>query len=132
MPAQFVVRLTPSFRRDLERLPSQDHQKILDETLLVLVLIVNYQKPTADLNLMGDLSAVLGTGRLVRTSDPTPNEKKTGERYQSSPIARVEEKKGTRKVPTGKSVPLATCRLMGDPIGCYAAEEIPFEGETGV
>jgi mRNA-degrading endonuclease RelE of RelBE toxin-antitoxin system len=31
MPARFVVRLTPSFQRDLERLPSAAQNKILEE-----------------------------------------------------------------------------------------------------
>lgn len=31
MPARFAVRLTPSFRRDLETLPGQIQRKVLDE-----------------------------------------------------------------------------------------------------
>ena len=31
MPSQFLVRLTPSFSRDLERLPFSDQQRILEE-----------------------------------------------------------------------------------------------------
>lgn len=31
MPARFAVRLTPSFRRDLETLPDQIQRKVLDE-----------------------------------------------------------------------------------------------------
>ena len=31
MPARFTVRLTPSFRRDLEHLPAEVQRKVLDE-----------------------------------------------------------------------------------------------------
>jgi mRNA-degrading endonuclease RelE of RelBE toxin-antitoxin system len=30
MPGRFVVRLTPSFRRDLEELPAAAQEKVLD------------------------------------------------------------------------------------------------------
>lgn len=32
MPARFVVRLTPSFQRDLESLPRSVQEKVLEET----------------------------------------------------------------------------------------------------